>query len=86
MNRHKERHALQHQRISETKAAYERAPQKTGADKMHRRELGKKAWWALTFHMRQQHGPIGGSAPFLRKTYQEVEAWHQRLHNEEEHR
>lgn len=76
-----EKHELQHRRIAETLAAYEAAPRRTGSDKIHRRELGKKAWWALTGHLRSMHG-VRGQAPFLRKTYAEVVEQHMRFHRD----
>lgn len=77
-----EKHELQHLRIAEAKAAYESAPKRTGADKFHLGQFSNKAWWALTGHMRAMHG-VTGQAPFLRKTYEDVVSWHERLHSEE---
>lgn len=77
-----EKHELQHRRIAEAEDAYDAAPNRTGADKLHRRELGKKAWWTLTGHMRAMHD-VRGQAPFLRKSYEDVVRWHDRLHVEE---
>ena len=80
------KHDLQHRRIAETLAAYESAPKRTGADKIHRRELGKAAWWTLTGHLRAMHD-VRGQAPFLFKTYEQISEQHaQQLHNREENR
>lgn len=76
------RHELQHRRIAEAEEAYDLAPRKTGADRIHRRELGKRMWWNLTGHMRAMHH-IHGQCPFLRKSYEDVVMWHERLHAEE---
>lgn len=77
-----EKHELQHRLIAEAKDAYNAAPRRSGRDKSKRRELGKKAWWVLTGHMRSMHG-VTGQAPFLSKTYEEVVRWHERRHVEE---
>ena len=76
-----EKHERQHTLIADAEDAYDHAPRRNEADKIHRCELGKKAWWQLTGHMRAMHG-VRGQAPFLFKTHEEVVRWHERLHIE----
>lgn len=78
-----ERHELQHRCIAEAEDSYDAAPRRSGADRIHRRELGKNAWWALTGHLRAMHN-IRGQAPFLRKTYEDVVKQHEQLHIDED--
>lgn len=69
-------HERQHAIVADRKAAYDAAP------KAKREAAGKRAWWALTWHMRRSHREaLRGRSPFLGKTYAEVEAWHSRLHD-----
>lgn len=69
-------HERQHAIVADRKAKYDAAPG---------REAGKRAWWALTWHMRRSHrSALRGNAPFLGMTYAEVESWHARLHEIEE--
>lgn len=72
-------HDFQHRLISERLAAWETSPRRTGVDKIVRREAAKRAWWTLTGYMRGMH-QVRGQAPFLMKTWDEVTAWHARLH------
>lgn len=76
-------HDWQHQIIAETAQAWRQAPKRSALDKHRRRELGKQAWWTLTGHVRSHHREHArGNAPFLGKTYPEIEAMHDQLHEE----
>jgi hypothetical protein len=71
-----DKHAYQHGLIAARKAVYDKAPKRNGRDRIRRRELGKKAWWTFTGHLRSMHG-VKGNPPFLRKTWADLEAMHE---------
>lgn len=75
-------HQRQHDIVAERKAQYDTTPRgRNGRDRLAKKNAGRKAWWALTWHMRRSHrSALRGQAPFLSMTYDEVEAWHARLH------
>lgn len=74
-------HERQHQIVADAKQRYDTLPKSV---KGHQRvKEGNKAWWALTWHMRRSHREVlRARAPFLGRTYDEVEAWHDRLHED----
>lgn len=75
-------HERQHEIVADRKAAYDALPGK-GHQRTAKGQAGKRAWWALTWHMRRSHREaLRGRSPFLGKTYAEVKAWHERLHAE----
>lgn len=74
-----ELHDHHHALIADRKRQWKAIKGRTGIVRVRRREAFKRYWWTLTGHLRGQHF-IRGQAPFLNKTEEEVEAWHDRLH------
>jgi hypothetical protein len=73
-------HERQHAIVADRKAAYDAI---SGKESHHsaKMQAGKRAWWALTWHMRRSHREaLRSRSPFLGMTYAEVEAWHEQLH------
>lgn len=73
-------HERQHAIVADRKAKYDALP-KRDRNRRPLDQVGKNAWWALTWHMRRSHRKaLRSRSPFLGKTYAEVEAWHVELH------
>lgn len=70
-------HGHHHELIAERLAAFQRAPRRSGLDRIRRREAGKRAVWTMTGHLRCCHGHR--SLPQF-ATYDELVAIHEHDH------